>query len=284
MTQTHTTYVWPDAKRCAVAFSIDFDGETPYLWRSRHTKPNTLGELEQRAFGPRQGIYRILELLNHLDIRASFFIPGVIAEKYAAAVEAIDKAGHEIGLHGYLHERVDELDWGQVEESIIRGKQALEKVIGPRTMGFRSPSWEMTPQTFELLQRHGIPYDSSMMGYDHPYWIEGLPEVPVQWLLDDAIFYRYTGGGAGNPPLNPNTVMDTWQQEFEGIKRYGGLFLMTVHCWISGRGSRIIALERLLSKLKKDPEVWWATCGEIAGHHAKQHTGQFHESLGGRTP
>lgn len=277
----NSVYQWPDGKRCAAAFSIDFDGESPYLWRSRHTQPNTLGELEQRAFGPRQGIYRIIDMLSRLDIRASFFIPGVIADRYPEAVEAIAKAGHEIGLHGYLHERVDELTTEQIEESIVSGKEAIERIIGPRTMGFRSPSWEMTPETFELLRKHQIPYDSSMMGYDHPYWMDGLPEIPVQWLLDDAIFFRYTGGLTGIPPLNPNVVADTWLQEFEGIKRYGGLFMLTVHCWISGRGSRIIALEKLLTRLKNDPEVWWGTCGEIAAHHRKHNAAQFHESVGG---
>lgn len=275
-------YQWPEGKRCAVAFSIDFDGESPYYWRNRNENSSAIGELEQRAFGPREGIYRILDMLSRLDIRASFFIPGITAEKYPEAVEAIAKAGHEIGLHGYLHERVDLLNSIELEQCIVQGKQAIERIIGPREMGFRSPSWEMTEEMFDMLKKHRIKYDSSLMGYDHPYWIDGMPEIPVQWLLDDAIFFRYLGGGMnGLPPANPSTVMDTWEQEFEGIKRYQGLFLLTVHCWISGRGSRIIALEKLLLKLKQDSEVWWATCEEIAAHHQRSHAKQFHESLRG---
>src|SRR5690606_3971601 len=174
-------YQWPDGKRCAAAFSIDFDGESPFLWRTRANPTPVLGELEQRAFGPRQGIYRILEMLHRLDIQASFFIPGIIAERYPQAVEAIAKDGHEIGLHGYLHEHVQELDADGIEQMILKGKEALERVVGEREFGFRSPAWEMTPETIRALQRHGIRYDSSLMGYDHPYWIDGLPEIPVQW-------------------------------------------------------------------------------------------------------
>ncbi|CAM3658423.1 polysaccharide deacetylase family protein [Marinicrinis lubricantis] len=277
----NSVYRWPDGKRCAAAFSVDFDGESPFLWRTRNQPTDVVGELEQRAFGPREGIYRILDMLSRLDIRASFFIPGIIAERYPQAVEAIDKEGHEIGLHGYLHENVNGLSIEEIEESIVKGKQAIEQVIGPRTMGYRSPAWEMTKPTFDLLHRHLIPYDSSLMGHDHPYWIDGMPEIPVQWLLDDAIFYRFTGGMASIPPTNPNIVTDMWLQEFEGIKKYGGLFLLTAHCWITGRGSRLIALEKLLTKLKNDPEVWWATCGEIAEYHRVHHADHFHETLGG---
>lgn len=272
------TYRWPDGKRSAAAFSIDFDGETPYLWRTRHAPSSAIAELEQRAFGPRQGIYRILEMLAHLEIRASVFIPGWIADKYPEAVEAIAAGGHEIGLHGYLHENVQALSTEEIEETMVQGKEAIERIIGPRPMGYRSPSWELTPQTIELLKRHGILYDSSLMGFDHPYWIDGLPEVPVQWLLDDAIYFRFFGGYAGPPPANPQMVTDLWRQEFEGIKRFGGLFLLTVHSWLSGRGSRILALEKMLSKMREDPEIWWATCAEIAAYHSQHYVGQFHVS------
>lgn len=269
-------YRWPDGKRCAAAFSVDFDGESPFLWRTRTNPTPVIGELEQRAFGPRQGIYRILDMLKRLGIRGSFFIPGVIAEHYPEAVEAIARDEHEIGLHGYLHENVQALDEDQIEEMIVKNKMILERILGPRQFGFRSPSWEMTPQTLAILKRHGILYDSSLMGYDHPYWIDGLPEVPVQWLLDDAIYYRFFSGYTGPPPADPQVVTSTWLQEFEGLRRYGGLFSLTVHSWLSGRGSRIIAMEQLLTKILEDDQVWWATCGEIAEYHRRQHAESFH--------
>ncbi|GGE26999.1 polysaccharide deacetylase [Pullulanibacillus camelliae] len=261
-------YTWPEGKKCAVVLSFDFDGITPYLWRSRHSQSKGISEKEQRRFGPRQGIYRILELLEKWEIKGSFYIPGVTAEEYPQAVEAIAKCGHEIGLHGYLHERVDELTRDKIEETLIKGKAAIEHIVGQRKMGYRSPSWEMTEDTFEVIKKYEVLYDSSLMGADHPYWINQMVELPVQWLLDDAIFYRYVGGGASvNPPANPATVIDTWKKEFEGIKKYGGLFMLTMHPWLSGRGSRILALESLISYLKMDSEIWWATAQEVAAYH-----------------
>ncbi|ADY56838.1 polysaccharide deacetylase [Syntrophobotulus glycolicus DSM 8271] len=274
------TYQWPDGKKIAVSISFDFDGESPYLWKTHKTRPSTLGELEQRRFGPRQGIYRILEMLSRWEQPATFFVPGFIADKYPQAVEKIAEQGHEIALHGYLHERVDELNEEEIEETVIRAKASLGKFTGPKDLGYRSPSWEMTEAAFKVLQRHHVLYDSSLMGYDHPYWVDGLPEIPVQWLLDDAIFYRYTASGSSScPPQNPANVIDLWKQEFNGMKRFGGLFLITMHPWMSGRASRLDALEQLISHLKRDPAVWWGTCADIAAYHSVKYADRFREKI-----
>lgn len=271
-------YEWPDGKRCAVTLSFDFDAETPYLWRTRADRPAVLGELELRRFGARQGVYRILDLLDKWSIRATFFVPGWIAERYPEVVGEVARRGHEIGMHGYLHERVDQLTEGEVEETVARGKEALWRVVGERAFGYRSPSWEMTRETFDVLIRHGVSYDSSMMGYDHPYWVGDLPEIPVQWTLDDAPFFRYTGFGGDSAPRDPTEVMGMWGQEFEGAKRYGGIFMVTMHPWMSGRAGRIMALEELIARLKSDPDAWWATCEEVAEHHRSAYPDMFRVS------
>ncbi len=271
-------YEWPEGRRCAVTLSFDFDAETPYLWRTRAERPAALGELELRRFGARQGVYRILDLLDKWSIRATFFVPGWVAERYPQAVGEVARRGHEVGMHGYLHERVDQLSEDEVEETVVKGKEALRRVVGERSFGYRSPSWEMTRETFGALSWHGASYDSSMMGYDHPYWVGDLPEVPVQWTLDDAPFFRYTGLGGDSAPRQPAEVMEMWEQEFEGTKRYGGLFMVTMHPWMSGRAGRIMALERLITRLKSDQDAWWATCEEIAEHHRGTYPHMFKES------
>ncbi|MDQ0189885.1 polysaccharide deacetylase [Alicyclobacillus cycloheptanicus] len=276
------TYRWPNGNAVAVSLSFDFDGETPFLWRTRDINRSVIGEMEQRRFGPRVGIYRILDVLKQWHIKATFFVPGLIAERYPEAVEAIVRDQHEIGLHGYVHERVDEIDDGTLDWTIAAAKQKLEDITGRPVCGYRSPSWEMTPAVFAALKRHGLTYDSSLMGYDHPYWMEGVPEVPVQWLLDDAIFYRYVGGGQANPPQRPSHVYRLWEEEYTGLRAYGGLFLLTMHPWISGRASRIAALERLIRRIRSHHDVWWATCQEVADYHSTHYVSQFHETASER--
>lgn len=275
---THN-YQWPDDKEVAVALSFDFDGESPFLWKNRNTDWSGIGEYEHRKFGPRQGIYRILDVLEKQHVKASFYVPGFIARKYPQAVKRIATKGHEIGLHGDLHERVDELNKAELEKTIVEPKKFIEDLIGQPVVGYRSPSWEVTAHMIELLKKHNIQYDSSLMGYDHPYSIEGLTELPVQWLLDDVVFYRYIGGSGQNAPKHPKEVIELWKEEFLGLKKYNGLFLLTMHPWVTGRASRILELEHFIKYLKVDKDVWFATCKEIAAYHEKEYQGQFDETI-----
>ena len=85
------------------------------------------------------------------------------------AIREIARSGHEIGHHGYLHERPDTLSPEQERAVLEKGLEAIERVVGVRTVGYRSPSWEITPTTLELLRTFGFLYDSSGMGDDQPY-------------------------------------------------------------------------------------------------------------------
>lgn len=272
-----TPYRWPEGRSCGAVLSFDFDAESPYLWHHRDALGNSLAELEQRRFGPRQGVYRILDLLAAFHLRASFYIPGWVVDRHPRAVQAVAEAGHELALHGYLHERVDQLDATQVEATLVRSLEAFQRAGLPKPTGFRSPSWEMTPDLLQALQKFGLEYDSSLMGYDHPYWIGGLVEVPVQWMLDDAPYYRYVGRGETRAPATPTSVVEGWAQELEGIKRFGGLFMLTMHPWISGRGGRLLALERLLEGQRHEAAIWWTTAVELATHHRSAHPTDYRE-------
>ncbi|MHB8619129.1 MAG: polysaccharide deacetylase family protein [Chloroflexota bacterium] len=272
-----TPYRWPGGRLCAAVLSFDFDGEAPYLWNHRAEPKAGMGEIEQRRFGPRQGVYRILDLLAQHRIQASFYVPGWIAEHYPEALRAILKGGHEVGLHGYLHERLDDIGRDEMRETMARARRALLVVGAGEPLGYRSPSWEMTPWAFEVLQDLGVAYDSSLMGYDHPYWMSGLVEVPVQWLLDDAPFYRYAGKGDTRPPAHPGQVVESWRLELEGMKRFGGLFMPTMHPWMSGRAGRLLELDRLLARYRDDADIWWATAAQVARHHAATYPDEYRE-------
>ncbi len=275
--QAPSPYQWPEGTSSAAVVSIDFDGPTPYLWRSRASAVAVLGELEQRRFGPRQGIWRILEMLDRLQIPATFYVPGAVVEAHTGAVRAVISAGHEMGLHGYMHERLDDLEAGEVASTIERSVEALVAAGASGPFGYRSPSWEMTPEAWEKLCEAGVAYDSSLMGYDHPYWMDGLVEVPVQWQLDDAIFYRYVNGSS-RPPVPASVVMDDWSREISALARFGGLAMMTVHPWLSGRAGRLAAFEETLARAKADTTVWWTTAAGIAEHHRDHYSPETAES------
>ncbi|MFK7891208.1 MAG: polysaccharide deacetylase [Granulosicoccus sp.] len=274
-------YQWPDQHRCAVVFSADVDVESPFIWNNRGKDVTTLGELEQRRFGPRRGLVRLVDLLAEFNARGSFYVPGVVMEKYPWITPGLLEEGHEVGLHGYYHEGMHTLDDTQFGVVMQRSLELFKSQSGSEQVGFRSPSWELGPQQVALLKASGVTYDSSLMGWDHPYTIDGLTEVPVQWAIDDAIYFRYFGGGRDtSPPANPVQVLESWLMEFDAVVQTGGLFMITVHPWMSGRAQRVEMLRRLFTHIASTENVWWTTAAEVAEwHKTSVNSGNFDVSV-----
>lgn len=262
---------WPEGYRCAAVLSFDVDAESPMPYRQPDTWLAGLGEFEQRTYGPRRGIPRILDLLARYGVPGSFYIPAYTIRRYPGMVSAVAAAGHEIGCHGDIHELVDQLSEEEEEAILARSIAAITAVAGLSPVGYRSPSWELHRRSPALLRRYGLLYDSSLMGDDRPYLIttpDGpLAELPVQWLLDDAVYYRATPpAGVARLLDHPAQVAATWIAEFDGLAADGGCFILTLHPWISGRPSRIAALERVIEHIRRRDDVWWATCADLARH------------------
>ncbi|HTG12364.1 MAG TPA: polysaccharide deacetylase family protein, partial [Candidatus Eisenbacteria bacterium] len=166
---TGVRYPWPEGRRSAAVLSFDFDAESGFLFREPEKARRSLGDLEERRFGPRVGVDRILRLLDRLKLRATFFIPGWTVEHHFEPCRRIRDAGHEIGAHGNMHEALGFLDEAQEDRVMREQLEILDSRLGVRPAGYRSPSWDVNVWTPELLKRHGFLYDSSLMGNDVPY-------------------------------------------------------------------------------------------------------------------
>jgi peptidoglycan/xylan/chitin deacetylase (PgdA/CDA1 family) len=261
-------YEWPEGKSAAFCFSVDVDAESPYQWNLAPDAPATLGQIEQRLFGPRIGIWRILDLLDRYGIKATMFVPGLVAKNHPELLPAFAERGHEIGLHGYFHEIATEAGPDEFTRAIDEALALFKSQVGIVPKGFRSPAWEMTPFMLEEVRRRGL-YDSSLMGFDHPYTIDGVTQVPVLWAVDDAIYFRFTGSPADKGPPSPQGgILDAWLDEWQVLHREGRMMMLTIHDWISGRAGRVRMLEKLLDVVTASPGTWIATVGELAAHHA----------------
>ncbi|MDA5147038.1 polysaccharide deacetylase family protein [Streptomyces sp. AD681] len=261
------TYPWPDGHRAGLCVTFDFDGESPLLWRRRNDPPGEVAELEQRRYGPRRGVHTLLETLENTGVRATFFVPGTIAHTHRTAVAEIHAAGHELALHGWCHEPPTDLDAGELRDTLTRSADLLAEISGVRPTGYRSPSFRMSPEAFETLASLGLVYDSSVMGDDRPYLVGDLVEIPVDWATDDAVYYRYTGGGETRAPYGAGALYDAWRDELAGARAAGSLVNLTMHPWQSGRPARALRLRRLLAEAKEHGDVWIGTAGELAAHH-----------------
>lgn len=261
-------YRWPDGYKAAACFSVDVDALSPYLWQQREGVPKTLAIPEHRQYGMRTGLRRMVAMLDRLGIKGSFFVPGVVAEENPDLLPGLLDRGHEIALHGYFHELAGDITDDQFTEALETSIALFQAQTGQTPAGFRSPAWEMTPHMLAELERLGL-WDSSLMGHDLPYQIDGVTELPVRWDIDDAIFFKFLGGG-DRVPRSHLEVGRTWADEAQAQIRDGSFFMLTVHDWISGRAARVDMLEDLWRPLVDTPDVWIATCGEIARHHDTQ--------------
>jgi peptidoglycan/xylan/chitin deacetylase (PgdA/CDA1 family) len=257
--------MWPEGRQCAVAFTFDFDAEEVWIGEdpANASRP---GVLSQGTYGAKVAIPLILELLSRQGVPATFFIPGRVAEAHAQRVEEIVQGRHEIGHHGYTHTSPAKLTLEEETRELVQARQILES-FGCEVVGYRSPSWDFSPHTLDLLEQHGFQYSSNYMDDIRPYRHEGrgLVELPIQWILDDAAHWWYDGTASWNKKISTTSeVRAIWMEELEGLRRLGGCCIFTMHPQFIGRPSRLIFLEELVSYAKSQDDIWLASCREIA--------------------
>ena len=263
---------WLGGARCAVALSFDSDHETNEL----RDGGNSVARLSWGEFGARRGIPRIRQVLDRHEVKATFFVPAVAALLHPDEQRAVSQDGHEIGLHGWIHELNTTLDAAAERELMMRAADTLERVSGQRPVGMRTPSWDYSPATLSIAREMELLYDSSLFSDDDPYEIlqdgqpTGMVELPVEWIRDDAVYFMMNRFGAQRPYTPPADVLDIFLREFEGAYAEGGLFLLTMHPHVTGYRSRIFILEQLLERIVTKDDCWIATHAQIAAYCAEQ--------------
>jgi len=263
---------WKDGARMAVAFSFDADHETIEL----RNGGVSIGRMSQGQYGARSGMPRILKLLDRHAVPASIFMPAVAAMINADEARAAADAGHEIGIHSWIHEFNSRLD-PETERSLsLKAADTLEKITGTRPVGMRTASWDFTPHTLRIAREMGLLYDSSLMADDEPYELvedgepTGMVEVPVEWIRDDAPYFNMDRMGGARPYGGPAMLLDILRREMDLAYEEGGLFQVTFHPHHVGHRSRIFILEELIRDAKARTGVWFATHAEIATYCASE--------------
>jgi len=259
---------------CAVAFSFDSDHETGELREAGES----IGRLSQGQYGNRQGVPRILDILRRNDVKASFFVPAVTALLYPDEQRRVVAEGHEIGIHGWIHERNSALSPQEERDLQMRSADVLERVSGARAVGIRTPSWDFTPVTLAITKEMGLIYDSSLMADVDCYELvmngepSGVIELPVEWIRDDAVYFNMNRFASLRPQISPADVFDIFKRELDAAHREGGVFQLTMHPHVSGYRSRVWILEELIRYARSLGNVWFATHADIV-RYVKQHAG-----------
>jgi peptidoglycan/xylan/chitin deacetylase (PgdA/CDA1 family) len=255
---------WPNGARVAVALSFDIDNASGTLARGTPgSEPMSRGQ-----YGAIDGLPRILRLLDKENVPASFFIPAVSAALNPEMIPDIQsKKRHEIGIHGWIHENLVELnDEAKEQELLNKSIDLLTKAMGKKPAGYRAPSWAMSPFTMKQVKAAGFLYDSSLMASDDAYEVSldgtatGVVELPIERILDDAPYFGAANGSLPSPEL----VDKIYRDEFDVAYEEGGLYVLTMHPFYTGHRSRVLWLGKLIEYMKTKPGVWLATHEDIA--------------------
>jgi peptidoglycan-N-acetylglucosamine deacetylase len=256
---------WPGEARCAVALSFDSDHETNEL----RDGGKSIGRMAWGQYGSRVGVPRIAKMLARHAVRASFYVPAVTAMVYPDEQRALSADGHEIGIHGWIHELNSILSYESELDLMQRSADVLEKITGIRPAGFRTPSFDFSAHTLAVAKKLGLLYDSSLMADEDCYELllhgepTGIIELPVEWIRDDAVYFMMNRFQSLRPYLAPNDVFDIFRREFDAAFDDGGIFQLTCHPHIIGYRSRIWILDELIGHAKSRGKVWFATHAEI---------------------
>lgn len=267
--------------RLSCCFTFDFDALSSWIGSWKTDNPSAISRGE---FGAVVGLSRILDLLKRHEVQATFFVPGHTADAYPTLVRQIREDGHEVGHHGWVHENPADFDRDGERKNLERGIEAIERAAGVRPTGYRSPAWDFSRNTVDILLEYGFEYDSSCMANDfYPYYlrkddewpatepyvfgeITELIESPVYWTLDDFPLVEFVlGANTGLAP--PSKVEEIWQSEFDYAYAncLGGLYNLTMHPQYIGRGHRMLMLERLVEYFKSHEGVVFETLSEYVG-------------------
>ena len=265
---------WPGGARCAVALSFDSDHETNEL----RDGGKSIGRLSWGEFGARVGVPRILKLLARHDVKATFYVPAVAALLHPDEQRRVVAEGHEIGIHGWIHELNSVLPYAAERELMLRSADTLEQITGKRAVGLRTPSWDFSPSTLRIEVEMGLLYDSSLMADEDCYELlldgqpTGITELPVEWVRDDAVYFWMHRFQNLRPYTPPTDVLDIFRRELDAAYDEGGIFQLTCHPHVIGYRSRIWIIEELIRLAQARPSVWFATHAEVA-NWAKEHAG-----------
>ncbi|EAJ7881631.1 polysaccharide deacetylase [Campylobacter coli] len=287
------------AKEILVAYGVDIDAVAG--WLGSYGGEDSPDDISRGFFAGEVGIPRLLKLFKKYNIPATWFAPGHSIETFPEQMKMIVDAGHEIGAHGYSHENPIAMSAKQEEDVLLKSIELIEKISGKKPSGYVAPWWEFSNITNELLLKHGIKYDHSLMHNDFtPYYVRvgdkwtkidyskdakewmkplvrgqetDLIEIPANWYLDDLppmMFIKKSPNSFGF--VSPRDIGQMWIDQFDWVYREMdyAIFPMTIHPDVSARPQVLLMHERIIEHINKHEGVKWVNLNDMADDFSKR--------------
>ena len=250
-------------KKGTLCLTVDNLGDALAVGRGRAARPDA-GETSLQV-----GVPAFLQLFADLALRTTFFVEGWNALHHRDVIERIAAAGHEIGLHGWLHEHwANSLDDRTREQLLWDGTAAL-RLAGFDPLAFRAPGGYRGSHTLEVLSDLGYRVDSSIdidSGAEgETPQLEMLPGgiLSIPWTFDMIDYWHFVSPPEG--PRDPNTVAEHWIELIDAAAERGGLVTLIVHPFVSGiDDARMAALRHVLEHALEHPAIEVQCAGQVA--------------------
>jgi len=203
------------------------------------------GQWDRHAPRVERNTYRLLELLETHEVRATFFVLGWVADRFPQLVRDIHQAGHEVGSHSWGHQLIYRLTPSALRDDLRRARDQLQELIAQPVVSYRAPSFSITERSrwaLEILVEEGFQFDSSIFPVRHDRY--GMPGAPRQihpidtpagrlWEFPLAVA-RVAGcsvpvGGGGYFRLYPYALTRRWLRAING--RSNRPFVFYIHPW-----------------------------------------------------
>lgn len=258
---------WPEGKQMALCLSFDIDAETMWLTRNPINEKH-LVNLSRGVYSVKQGIPRILRMLEEEGVKGTFFTPAYIAEIHPEVIREIARQGHEIGYHGYRHEAYD--DYEKEKALMEKSERIIYNLTGKRLLGNRSPEGYLYDFHLKLWNERGYIYSSNWRDTDRPFLhqVDGktvpIVELPKDSIHDDTAYDMYTIQEPRHCYLRSGReIIHIWEEEMDGILEEKGFMNFVMHPQYIGRPGNLRALRDFI-RYAKDHQVWIATDEEVA--------------------
>jgi peptidoglycan/xylan/chitin deacetylase (PgdA/CDA1 family) len=206
------------------------------------------------------GYPALLALLETYRVRATFFVEGWNGVHNAGAVADLVGRGHELGMHGWMHENWGSLPADEERALARRATEALTQAAGVAPRGFRAPGGSRSAFTAEILHELGYLYDASLGDPTPTMLPPGIAQIPFVWPLVDGYYYFR------REPLAPAVLRRAWLEQLDQTAASNGFFISICHAFLTGiDAERRNAFADVLQAAVSDPRIEILTVGELAG-------------------
>lgn len=270
-----------------VCLGFDFDAVS--VWIHAFDAADSPTKLSRGEYGANVAVPRILDLLERLGVSATFFTPGHTIESFPVQAGEVHDRGHDIQHHGWSHTHPSTFDSAEAERADIeRAIESIRDLTGKKPTGYRSPAWDFSSNTLDIIRDLGFEWDSSQMGHDfQPYYLSTTPdappeepyspgkstdilEFPVAWNRDDWPPFQYISGtdSQGGAP-DEKQVFDMWEEQFRWAVDHvdHGVFSLTFHPQVVGQPPRLRYLESLIRTMQEHPDVKFQTFDKTSNEY-----------------